>query len=103
MMLRIGGHEVATAKDGLEALGIAESFAPEVVLLDLGMPSLNGYETAIRMRAQPWGRSLPLIALTGWGQPKDRQQTAAAGFIAHLVKPVDHAELVHTLQGVLRQ
>ena len=102
MMLRIGGHEVATASDGLEALGVAETFAPEVVLLDLGMPNLNGYETAIRMRAQPWGRSLPLIALTGWGQPKDRQQTAAAGFVAHLVKPVNHEELVHTLEGVLR-
>jgi signal transduction histidine kinase len=97
LMLRMSGHEVELAFDGVEALRVAEAFTPDVVLLDLGMPRLNGFDTARTMRAQPWGRDIRLIALTGWGQPKDRHETLEAGFNAHLVKPVGHEELVAAL------
>jgi signal transduction histidine kinase len=97
IMLRLSGHEVETAFDGIEALRVAETFAPEVVLLDLGMPRLNGYDTARTMRTKPWGRDIRLIALTGWGQPKDRSQTLEAGFNAHLVKPVGEEDLLAAL------
>jgi signal transduction histidine kinase len=96
-MLRAAGHEVNTAHDGLEALNISPSFRPEIVLLDLGMPNLNGYATAHRMREEPWGQDILLVALTGWGQPKDRDRTSRAGFNAHLVKPVGVDELFGTL------
>ena len=103
LMLRLHGHEVQTAHDGWKRSNVAPSSLPHVVLLDLGMPNLNGYETANRIREQAWGREIVLVAVTGWGQPKDRERTVEAGFDAHLVKPVDQNELVHTLQGVLRQ
>jgi signal transduction histidine kinase len=96
-MLRAAGHEVSTAHDGLEALNISPEFRPEIVLLDLGMPNLNGYATAHRMREEPWGKDIVLVALTGWGQPKDRDRTSRAGFNAHLVKPVGVEELFGTL------
>ena len=99
-MLAVHGHHVKTAHDGLEALRIAPEFAPHVILLDLGMPNLNGYETANRIRAQAWGRDIVLVAVTGWGQPKDRKRTVEAGFDAHLVKPVDQHELMKTLLEV---
>jgi CheY-like chemotaxis protein len=88
LWLQMAGHEVHAAHDGLEALRAAESLRPEVVLLDLGMPGLNGYDVARRIRQAPWGRGMVLIALTGWGQEEDRQQTSAAGFDHHLTKPV---------------
>src|SRR5579864_5640787 len=96
-MLRMCGHEVVTAEDGVAALQLAESFAPDVALLDLGMPRLNGYETARRIREQPSGRHMALVALTGWGQPKDRDSTRQAGFDAHLIKPIASQELLETL------
>jgi CheY-like chemotaxis protein len=102
MMLRMGGHEVLTAENGLEALRLAPAFQPQAVLLDLGMPKLNGYDTARRMRELPWGRDIAIIALTGWGQPADRDRTLAAGFNAHLVKPVHHHTLVETLHSIER-
>ena len=70
-------------------------------MLDLGMPNLNGYETAARIRAQPWGQAIPLVALTGWGQPSDRQRTVAAGFNAHLVKPVDRRDVLTAIHAAL--
>jgi len=97
VMLRMCGHEVVTAEDGVAALQLAESFAPDVALLDLGMPRLNGYETARRIREQPSGRHMALVALTGWGQPKDRDSTRQAGFDAHLIKPIASQELLETL------
>jgi signal transduction histidine kinase len=103
MMLRLGGHEVLTAENGLEALRLAPAFQPQAVLLDLGMPKLNGYDTARRMREMPWGRDIALVALTGWGQPADRDRTLAAGFNAHLVKPVHHHTVVETLHGLARR
>ena len=88
-LLRLSGHEVATAYDGEEALAVAVGFQPRAVLLDLGMPKLDGFETCRRLRAMPSEQGLIIIALTGWGQSADREQTSAAGFDAHLVKPVD--------------
>ncbi len=101
VMLKLHGHDVQTSHDGLEALRVAPMFEPHVILLDLGMPNLNGYETANRIRSQVWGRGIALVALTGWGQPKDRKRTIEAGFDAHLVKPVDQATLLKTLQQVI--
>jgi signal transduction histidine kinase/ActR/RegA family two-component response regulator len=101
-MLRMCGHEVMTAEDGVAALHLAESFAPDVALLDLGMPRLDGYETARRIREQPSGRRMALVALTGWGQPRDRDSTRQAGFDAHLVKPIASEELLETLRRIRR-
>jgi CheY-like chemotaxis protein len=98
--LRRMGNEVHTALDGLEGVEAAEMFRPEVVLLDIGMPKLNGYEAAQRTRAQPWGKDIVLVALTGWGQAEDRQRTQAAGFDLHLVKPIDHSQLTGLLAGL---
>jgi signal transduction histidine kinase len=100
MMLRLEGHEVVTADNGVDALNIASQFRPEVVLLDLGMPKLNGYETAQRMRQHAWGQQAAIIALTGWGQPADRDRTLAAGFDAHLTKPVEGTELLRTVHAL---
>ena len=99
-ILRAAGHEVSTAHDGLQALAIAPVFLPQIVLLDLGMPNLNGYDTAGRIREMPWGQSVALIALTGWGQQKDRDRTLRAGFNAHLVKPVGIDDLFGALAGL---
>lgn len=101
-MLRIAGHDVVTAGDGVAALRLAETFAPDIALLDLGMPKLNGYETARRMREQPSGRHIALVALTGWGQPSDRDSSRQAGFDAHLVKPIASEELFETLNRLGR-
>ena len=89
MMLKLSGHDVATAHDGLEAVKLAQEFQPDVVLLDLGMPKLDGYEAARSIRQQPWGERMMLVALTGWGQAEDKRRSHEAGFDAHLVKPVD--------------
>jgi CheY-like chemotaxis protein len=96
--LRRMGNEVHTAVDGKEALEIAEKLRPEVVLLDLGMPKINGYEAAERIRSQAWGREMVLVALTGWGQDEDRERTSLAGFNIHLVKPIDYGRLATLLQ-----
>ena len=93
MMLSIMGHETRTAHDGESAVSTAESFLPEVVLLDIGLPLLNGYEVAQRIREQPWGASMFLIAVTGWGQEEDRQRSAEVGLNVHMVKPVEPALL----------
>jgi two-component system CheB/CheR fusion protein len=99
MLLRAHGHEVQLAFDGEDGIAAAEAFRPDVVLLDIGMPKVNGYEACRRIRAQPWGRALRLVALTGWGQEDDRQRTRAAGFDSHLVKPVEPAELLALLNA----
>ena len=93
MMLSIMGHETRTAHDGESAVVCAESFLPEVVLLDIGLPKLNGYEVAQRIREQPWGASMFLIAVTGWGQEEDRQRSTEVGLNVHMVKPVEPAAL----------
>ncbi len=89
LVMTVFGCEVRTAYDGASAVRAAESFQPEVVFLDLGMPGMDGFEAARRIRSLPGGDATVLIALTGWGQDRDRQRTSEAGFDAHLVKPVD--------------
>lgn len=96
-LLHLTGNTTRTAADGIEALAVAESFQPEVVLLDIGLPRLNGYEVARRLRDTPWGRRMVLVALSGWGQQSDRDRSASAGFDAHLVKPLDPALLASVL------
>jgi PAS domain S-box-containing protein len=97
MMLRLLGDEVRTANDGVEAVERAESFRPDVILMDVGMPRLNGLEATRRIRGQPWGRSVTIIALTGWGQDNDRERSREAGCDGHLVKPVDLPDLERML------
>jgi CheY-like chemotaxis protein len=97
MMLRILGHDSHTAYDGQEAVDRSAALTPDAVLLDIGMPRLNGYEAAERIRQQPGGDTMLLLALTGWGQDEDRERTRAAGFDSHLVKPVNHEELTRLL------
>lgn len=102
MMLKLMGNEVRTAHDGIEAIEVAEAFRPEAILMDLGMPKLNGYDATQRIREQPWGRDMVIIALTGWGQEKDRIHSKAVGCNGHLVKPVsmsDLAKLLSELEG----
>ena len=103
LRLQLAGHDVRTAGNGAEALAIAGEFKPEIVLLDLGMPKMDGYETAREIRRRPWGRRATLIALTGWGQQKDRERTEEAGFDRHLVKPVAELELFEALAFVRPQ
>jgi PAS domain S-box-containing protein len=98
--LEIRGDDVRTAHDGLDALRSAAEFRPEVVLLDIGMPGLDGYEAARRIRGEPWGADVVLIALTGWGQQEDRRRSREAGFDLHLVKPTDPALLEQTLNQI---
>ena len=94
MLLVAAGNDVRIAHDGLQCLHVAQAFRPEMIFLDLGMPRMDGWETAARIRAEAWGREMLLVALTGWGQPQDRDRTTAAGFDAHLVKPIGAAELL---------
>jgi CheY-like chemotaxis protein len=91
MMLRLMGHEVRTAHDGQEAVRTAEEFRPDVILLDIGMPRMNGYDACRAIREKPWGRDVVLVALTGWGQEEDKRRSKEAGFDRHLVKPVEPA------------
>jgi CheY-like chemotaxis protein/anti-sigma regulatory factor (Ser/Thr protein kinase) len=98
LQLQLAGHDVRTAHDGAEAIAIARTFDSDIVLLDLGMPKMDGYEAARELRLRSTeGRRLTLIALTGWGQQQDRDRTADAGFDAHLVKPVAEAQLFNAL------
>ena len=97
LLLQMMGHEVRVAHDGEGAVQLGDDFHPQAVLLDIGMPGIDGYETCRRMRVRSWGPGAKIIAVTGWGQDEDRRKSAAAGFDEHLVKPVD----AETLSGVL--
>jgi signal transduction histidine kinase len=99
-LLQLSGHEVYTASNGAVALESAEQHRPEVALLDIGMPKLDGYEVARRIRAQPWGQRITLVALTGWGQDSDRKRSQEAGFDSHLVKPLDLDKLTELLAAL---
>jgi CheY-like chemotaxis protein len=96
-LLQSLGHETCVVYDGLEALKMAVEFRPDIVLLDIGMPGLDGYEVARRLRMLKKDRTFRIIAVTGWGQESDRQKSQDAGFDVHLVKPVDRNELVQVL------
>jgi PAS domain S-box-containing protein len=97
MLLEITGNKTFQAHDGVEALAAIERHHPEVVLLDIGLPKLDGHEVCRRVREQPWGKDIVIIALTGWGQEDDRRKSEEAGFNGHLVKPVDYDRLLELL------
>jgi PAS domain S-box-containing protein len=102
ILLQFIGHETHLAHDGITALDAAERLRPDAVLLDIGLPGLNGYEVCRRIRQQSWGQAMTLVALTGWGQDEDRHRSREAGFDAHLVKPVDHDALAALLAAAPR-
>lgn len=99
-LLTFMGHEVRTAADGEAAVELAGAFRPDVILLDIGMPKLNGHDACRRIREEPWGEQAVLIALTGWGQDDVRRRSLEAGFDHHLVKPVDFAALMQLLASL---
>ena len=102
MLLQNAGYEVLKAADGRHALKLASASHPDFALLDLGMPEMDGHEVARRIRAEPWGTQLPLVALSGWGQSEDFQRTRESGFDFHLVKPVSFeavAEVIARFTG----
>jgi CheY-like chemotaxis protein len=94
VLLELEGHEVQTAANGADAVRRAESFRPEVVLMDLDMPGIDGFETSRRIRARPWGSTILIAALTGWGRDVDRRRAQEAGVDLHFVKPVDTTALL---------
>ncbi|MGQ9427214.1 PAS domain S-box protein [Gilvimarinus sp. F26214L] len=100
ILLRLNGHEVEVIHNGLEAVEVAERFTPELLLLDIGLPGLDGYEVCRRIRQRPWAEAAVIVALTGWSQDEDRQQSAAAGFDYHIVKPVSYSALSDILAQV---
>lgn len=97
MLLNMSGNETRVAHDGLQAVEAAERFRPDLVLLDIGLPKLNGYDVCRRIRRQPWGKDIMIVAVSGWGQEQDRQRSREAGFDHHMVKPVDLASLTELL------
>jgi CheY-like chemotaxis protein len=100
-LLTVMGNETRIAHDGLEAVAVAEAFRPDVILMDIGMPRLNGFDACRRIRQQAWGKSAVLVAQTGWGQDDDKRKSQEAGFDFHVVKPVDPAVLERVLAGPL--
>ena len=100
MLLEITGNKTILAHDGIEAISAVENHRPEVVLLDIGLPKLNGHEVCRRIRQLPWGKDVTVIALTGWGQEDDRRRSREAGFDGHLVKPVNYDELLELLSSL---
>lgn len=97
MLMQITGNKTYMAHDGVEAVEAIEKYRPEVVLLDIGLPGMDGHEVCRRVREQPWGKDIVVIALTGWGQEDDRRKSEEAGFDGHLVKPVDYDKLLELL------
>jgi signal transduction histidine kinase/ActR/RegA family two-component response regulator len=100
MLLRIMGNEVRIVGDGVEAVEEAAAFRPDVVLLDIGMPRMNGYEAARRIRQQHWGKEMLLVAVSGWGQDEDKRRAIEAGFDRHLTKPVEFPHLQALIPGL---
>jgi CheY-like chemotaxis protein len=101
ILLKLMGAEVRAAFDGLESLELAATFRPQVVLLDIGMPKLHGYDTARRFRQEEWGRAIVIVALTGWGREEDRRRAEEAGFDGHLTKPVQASDLRELVERLL--
>jgi signal transduction histidine kinase/ActR/RegA family two-component response regulator len=102
MLLDVCGHETHVAHDGVAAIEAADAVRPDVILLDIGLPKLNGFDVCQRIRQQPWGQNVIIIALTGWGQDVDRRRSHEAGFDHHVVKPVEHNALVELLRSEQR-
>jgi DNA-binding response OmpR family regulator len=99
MLLERDSHTVCVVHDGRAALREAERFLPDILLLDIGMPHLSGYEVARAIRATPWGAGMYLIAATGWGQEKDKKLAEEAGFDVHLTKPIDFRQLKELVES----
>ena len=99
MLLQQLGHDVEVAGDGETALDRAGQFRPDVILLDIGIPKLNGYDVCRQLRQHDWGRRIRVIAQTGFGDEQDLRRSAEAGFDGHLVKPIDPARLGALLQA----
>ena len=100
ILMTLEGHEAEMVHDGINAMKKAEEFRPDVILLDIGLPGMNGYEVARQIRKQSWGEKMALIALTGWGQNEDRERSKEAGFDTHLVKPIEHRVLNLLLEEI---
>ncbi len=100
-LLEIMGNEVRIAKDGAEAVEAAQAFEPDLILMDIGMPKLNGYEACKAIREQPWSSKAVLVALTGWGQDEARRRSQESGFTHHMVKPVS-PDALEAILGSLR-
>jgi CheY-like chemotaxis protein len=98
-MLALMGHEARAAYDGPDAIEKASSYRPDVIVLDVGMPRMDGYEAARRIRNEPWSNGVLLVALTGWGQEEDRSRARNAGFDHHLTKPASPEALVNLIAG----
>ena len=103
LILKMQGHEVQVCNDGVAAVEEAERFRPEVILMDIGMPNLDGYAAARKIRSETWGQDMMLVALTGWGQEEDRQKTRDAGFDHHLVKPANPADIQRILASAKKR
>lgn len=102
-LIRAMGHDVSTAYDGAQAIEVANGVKPEVVIMDIGMPVMNGYEAARMMRLQPWATKAMLIALTGWGQDEDRRRATEAGFDRHIVKPIEPEDIERLIRTVANE
>jgi len=102
LIIEESGYDTRIAASGEEALKLGKKFEPDVILLDLGMPTMDGIETARQIRETPWGKSVTLVAVTGWGQEEDRRRTREAGFDYHLVKPADSESLLTILSRARR-
>jgi CheY-like chemotaxis protein len=100
LLLKLSGHETFTVHDGIAAVTAANTIRPDVILMDIGLPKMNGYEAALRIRQEPWGMNMVLVAVSGYGQEQDRRRSAEVGFDTHMVKPVDISLLSRFLAGV---
>ena len=101
MLLKMGGNEIQTAHDGEEALEKAAAFCPDILILDIGLPKLSGYEVCRALRKETWGQIMTVVAVTGRGGTDDQSKSKAAGFNGHLTKPVDFRELTKFLAAIL--
>ena len=102
MLLSLAGHQTFVANDGVEAVEAAERHRPETILLDVGLPRMNGHDVCRKIREKPWGQDMMIVAMTGWGQDEDRRKTHDAGFDGHLVKPVNYPALLELLRSRVR-
>lgn len=101
-LLQLMGSEAHTAYDGNQAIAMAEQVHPDLILLDIGMPHMNGFEVARHIRAQDWGKEIVLISVTGWGQEEYRRMSIDAGFDSHLIKPINIDDLKSTIASFNR-
>ena len=101
LLLSMGGHEAHVAHDGPAAVDAAAQLRPDVMLLDIGLPKMDGFEVCRRVRQEPWGQKVAMVALTGFGQDRDRAESESAGFDRHMVKPIDYEALLRTLETLV--